>query len=212
MTGRGGRTTLRRWRRHGEVSLAEQSGERQEHPRLRPPHIGGADRVEPEHSIIEEASSVPHVIHRPPEDRPRQSDVARVEILQLEERDDALRDTVDVDWIRAVVEVSARTVLAKEVGAVELEPAPDARVELSGLRVPGDGSQPAALVSGAEVLDPALGPPLAAGPRAVGVLLRRRRAGRPEGRPEEFLLTRMPVHTAQERGAEEVRVVDANPH
>jgi len=66
-------------------------------------------------------------------------DIARVEISKREECDDALRHTMNVDRIGAVMKVSGCTVLSKKVGPVELEPSADARFELRCLRVPANG-------------------------------------------------------------------------
>src|SRR2546428_4157068 len=96
---------------HRYVRFVQKRGKCQEHPRLRPPHIRGPDGARAKHSIVKEASIIPHVIHGPPEVGMRQSDIAGVEISKREECDDALRHTMNVDRIGAVMKVSNCTVL-----------------------------------------------------------------------------------------------------
>jgi hypothetical protein len=79
------------------------------------------------------------MIHSPLEHQARQFDIARVEIFECKERDDTLRNTMNVHWIRTVVKILGCAVLAEKVGSVELEPAPDSRFELrcSGIAANG---------------------------------------------------------------------------
>jgi len=118
---------------------------------------------------------------------------------------------MNVDRIVTVMKVSGRTVLPEKVGSVELEPASDARFELRCLGVPADGLQRAQVVSGVKVVDPSLCRGLPVVPRAIFVLQCGCVAGNPEGRTEEFGLARVLVHTAEESGTKEVRVVSLNP-
>ncbi len=96
------------------------------------------------------------MIHCPLEYRTRQIDIARVEVLKREERDDALRHGVNVHGVRAVMKISGCAVLAEKVGSVELEPAPDARFELHCSGIAANGLQRAQVVAGMEVVNPSL--------------------------------------------------------
>src|SRR2546428_10848487 len=118
---------------HRYVRFVQKRGYCQEHPRLRPPHIRGPDGARAKHSIVKEAPIVPHVIHGPPEDGGRQSDIARVKLSKREECDDALRHTMNVDRIVTGMKVSGGTVLPKKGGTVVLEPASGAGVKLQCL-------------------------------------------------------------------------------
>src|SRR5437879_12369436 len=109
---------------HRYVRFVQKRGYCQEHPRLRPPHIRGPDGARTKHSIVKEAPIVPHVIHGPPEDGLRQSDIARVNLSKREECDDALRHTIHVDRTVTLWNVSACTVRPAKVATVE--PAPPA--------------------------------------------------------------------------------------
>ena len=91
--------------------------------------------------------------------------------------------------------------------AVELEAASEARLELRRLRAPANGLQGAQVVAGVEVVDPSLSRGFPVVPRPVLVLLGGRIAGDPERRTDEFLLSRVLVHAAEEGGTEKVRVV-----
>ena len=112
--------------------------------------------MEAKYAIVKEAPFIPHVIHGPLEHRTRQFDIARVEVFKPKERDDALRDTMNVNGIRAVMKISGRAVLAEKVGSIDLEPAPDARFELRCSGIAANGLQRAQVVAGMEVVNPSL--------------------------------------------------------
>jgi hypothetical protein len=63
---------------------------------------------------------------------------------------------MNVQGIRAVVEVSRGTVLAEKVISVKLEAASDTGVELGCPDAPGDRPQRAQVVSRVEVVNPSL--------------------------------------------------------
>ena len=71
------------------------------------------------------------MFHGPAEDRTGQLDIAcRIEILELQKRNDALGHTVSVDRIGVVGEVPDGAILPEKVSPEETEPAPQARFEL----------------------------------------------------------------------------------
>ena len=109
------------------------------------------------------------------------------------------------------MKVSGSTVLAEEVGPVELEATADGRFELRRLHAAGKAFQRTEVVSGVEVVDPLLRRGLPVVPRAVVVLLSSRVAGNPESRTEEFRLAGMLVHPAEETRTKEVGVVNVSP-
>ena len=55
--------------------------------------------------IVKEASIVPHMLHRPSEHGVGERYIAWVEMLEFQEGDNALRDTVNVDGIGLIVKV-----------------------------------------------------------------------------------------------------------
>ena len=67
-----------------------------------------------------------------------------------------MRDTVNVDRIGAIVKVLDRTFRAKKVGAIEVEPAANARFELLRPCIPTDGLQRAKVIAGVKIINPAL--------------------------------------------------------
>jgi len=85
-----------------------------------------------------------------------QWNIARLEVAKLEKCDDALRDTVDVNGIRAVMKIPDCTVIAKEVALVVVKPFSNTSLELVGPQASVNLLQRAQVVSGVEVIDPFL--------------------------------------------------------
>ena len=84
-----------------------------------------------------------------------------MEISQRHERDNTLRHGMNIDGIGAVVKISDRAVLPKEVGTVEGEAALEAVFELGCRCGPANRPQGAEVVSRVEVVDPPCGRRLA---------------------------------------------------
>jgi hypothetical protein len=80
----------------------------------------------------------------------------RVEIFERQQRNDGLRNTVNVDGVGAVVVVSWRSVLSDEVSAVKGIASPNARIELGCLRIKGKGAQRTEVIARVEIVDPGL--------------------------------------------------------
>jgi hypothetical protein len=151
------------------------------------------------------------VVHCPSEDQASQWKGVSVEIAKSEECDDALRDTMDVDGIRAVVEVMRCAVLTKEVGCVEVKSSSSAQRELVRLQVPVNLSQRAQVVPGVEVIDPMLLGSLSIRPRAIVALTGHGVPSDPQGRFQKPFAVGQPVYAAKKSGAEKVCVVNLSP-
>ena len=130
---------LRIFRRH--VRIAEHRRHREKHPGQRPPHIGCANRARTQDSVVEIAPVVPHAIHGPVEHRTRQGNIAGVEILKLDKRNDALRDAMNIDGIRSVMEIPDGAVLPEKVGSIEIKTFSNTRIEFSCIGIPANRPQ-----------------------------------------------------------------------
>jgi hypothetical protein len=71
----------------------------------------------------------------------RQGNIARVEILKLDEGNDALRDAMNIDGIRAVMEISDRAILTEKVPSVEIKTLSDTRIEFGCIGIPANRPQ-----------------------------------------------------------------------
>ena len=138
------------------MRIAEQRGHREKHPGQRPPHIGCANRAKTQDSVVEIAPVVPHAIHGPLEHRTRQGNIAGVDILKLDERNDALCDAVNIDGIRAVMEIPDGAVVPEKVRSIEIKTFSNTRIEFGCMGIPSNRPQRAEIVSSMEIIDPSL--------------------------------------------------------
>ena len=98
-------------------------------------------------------------------------------MTELRERQNALRDTVDVDRICTVVEVSGRTVITEKMIAVKFEAAAKVGLELIGVQIPANAVERGEIVSGMEIVYPGVGRRVAIKPGTVLLLSSRRVTG-----------------------------------
>src|ERR1700756_1973576 len=103
------------------MRTTEQRGHREQHPRQRPPHVRRPDRAKTQDPVIEIATAVPHAVHSPLENRTCQGNIVRAQILKLDECNDALRNTVDIDGIGTVMEIADRAILTEKVRSIKIE-------------------------------------------------------------------------------------------
>jgi hypothetical protein len=85
-----------------------------------------------------------------------QLEIAGVQMSERKKRDDALGHAVGVDRIGAVMVVLDRSVLAKEVIAVERKPSPNGRVKFRCPSAHSNALQGTEIETCVEVVDPAL--------------------------------------------------------
>ena len=123
------------------MRTAEQRRHREKHPGQRPPHIGCTNRAKTQDSVVEKAPLIPHMIHGPLEHRARQGNIARVEILKRDKSNDALRDAVNIDGIRAVMEIADGAVLTEKVLSIEMKTLYETGIEFRCTEIPANGSQ-----------------------------------------------------------------------
>src|SRR6476469_8870829 len=135
---------VRRWRDScGRTRRARLAGDRiiqdcrqsKHHPRLRPSHVGRPYYAGSKHPVIEEPSRVAHVLERPFEDPLRQRKGSQVEVLQLDERNEALSDAMDVDRISPIVKILRCAVFTKEAVQIEVKTASQMRTEFRRTQV-----------------------------------------------------------------------------
>ena len=192
--------------------MFQEGRESQEHPGLRPAHVGDPVFVEGLNLVVEVPFPIPHVFHGPGAHDMGQVEVDLVEIPEGQERDDALGHAVDVDGKRAVVEVLRGSIFPEEVIAEEFEALANPVVEFRCAGIPRDGPEGAEVVARVEVVGPALRGGLAVVPGAAVVLFGRRVADHLHRGLEGLLVAGVPVELAQKGGTQEVRVVDLRAH
>ena len=83
-------------------------------------------------------------------------DAVRVKVFESHKRDNALGHAVDVHRILMVVKISYRPVRTEKVGAVEIEAAPNMRLEFLRLDISRNGVQRAEVEASVKVIDPSL--------------------------------------------------------
>src|SRR5262245_44887181 len=108
------------------------------------------------HAVVEVPGLATHPRSRPAVDTSRKNETFRPDATERNERNDALRHAVDVDRVGAVGEIARRSVRAKEVATIELQPAPDMQIESSRIRVAPDRVQRTEVVAAVKVVDPLL--------------------------------------------------------
>ncbi len=101
----------------------------------------------------------------------RQGNIRFIEIPEFNESDYALRYSVNVDGISAVMEIPDCAVLAEKVRPIELETLTDAGIKFRCVERLSDGLQRAEVVSGMEIVNPFLRSRLTVIPGSVRVLL-----------------------------------------
>jgi len=107
------------------TAMLQKCGESQEHPRLRPPHIGYLILVQGKDLIVKVSLSIPHVIHGPLVDGISQFYTRLIQVFQRYQSNNALGHTVNINGIYTIVKIRWRTVFPEKVLQVEFESTAD---------------------------------------------------------------------------------------
>src|SRR5262249_27003987 len=103
---------------------------------------------------IEITAGMPHVIPRPLKDFLTQPQIIFLEVSQLNQRNEALRDGVNIDRVRSVMKISSHTLRLKEVRSIKLEAVSNAFIEDPHTGNSGNLPQRNQVVSGVKVVNP----------------------------------------------------------
>src|SRR2546425_1289428 len=105
---------------------------------------------------------------------------------------------MDIDRIGPVMKIANDSVFAEEVVAIEFKTAANIRFEFRRARITIDGPQRRQVVSGVEIVDPALGGQFAIVPGAVVLLFARRVTRCLQGGSQQLLISSMMEQPAQQ--------------
>ncbi len=97
------------------------------------------------------------MIHGPSEHGIRCGDIAGVEILECQKRNDALGHAVDVDRVVSIMEVLRSRVRPKKMLSIEFESTPDVGIKFGCFKATLNRLQATQIVSRVEVINPVLG-------------------------------------------------------
>src|SRR5439155_4439820 len=153
--------------------IFEKGSQGEQHPGLRPSHIRNFCCEIRKLLRIKIALTIPHILQRPIENRVRQFDIIRPELLEFQQGNNALRNTVNIYWERRIMIILWHTALRKKVIAIKLKAKIDVSVELRRFSITSNVSQRTQVVSCMKIVFPSLRRriALAVVPGTVGILL-----------------------------------------